>query len=253
MNPTKRTCQNCGNPVEQQYCGFCGQSADTHRISAHFIWHDLQHSFFHFDNGIFYTLRQLATRPGGTIRDFLEGKRVKHFKPLALIVVLATFYGLLYHHFIIHISPPHLQVPAGGIGNAFNVMFDLMMNHLAFSSVFIILSASIGSYFVFYRKRFNFAEHLVINTYYMGLVLMAAIFTFPLLYFLQKTGNSSLQNYGYALISLELLLLWWCYAQVFRITGIVKALFQTVQSFLIMTLLANIVILIATAAMLRIK
>ncbi len=93
-------CKNCNNHFEGNFCNNCGHAADIHKLNMHFIGHDLQHGLFHFDNGIFYTIKQLLTRPGHTIREFIDGKRVKHFKPLSLVVVLATLYGLLYHYFL---------------------------------------------------------------------------------------------------------------------------------------------------------
>lgn len=101
-------CKNCNNQFEGNFCNNCGQAANTHKLNMHFIWHDLKHGLFHFDNGIFYTIAQLLTKPGYTIREIIDGKRVKHFKPLSFIVVLATVYGLLYHFFInnlYHVKP----------------------------------------------------------------------------------------------------------------------------------------------------
>ncbi|QOG00887.1 DUF3667 domain-containing protein [Flavobacterium sp. MDT1-60] len=37
----------------------------------------------------------MFTRPGHSIREFIEGKRVKHFKPLWLVAVLGALYGFL--------------------------------------------------------------------------------------------------------------------------------------------------------------
>lgn len=59
------------------------------------MWHDIQHGLFHFDQGIFYTAKQLFIRPGHSIREFIEGKRVEHFKPLSLVIILATAYGII--------------------------------------------------------------------------------------------------------------------------------------------------------------
>ena len=93
------TCKNCNQSFEGHFCNNCGQSAKTHQINFQFLWHDIQHGLFHFDNGILYTSKQLFTRPGNTIREFIEGKQVRHFKPFSLVIVLATVYGLLIHFF----------------------------------------------------------------------------------------------------------------------------------------------------------
>ena len=89
------TCKNCNQTFKGHYCNNCGQPADTHKINAHFLWHDIQHGLLHFDNGIPYSIKQLFIRPGHSIREFIEGKRVRHFKPLSLVAVLGALYGFL--------------------------------------------------------------------------------------------------------------------------------------------------------------
>mgnify|MGYP006179009015 CR=1 FL=1 len=92
-------CKNCGHIYSGQFCNNCGQPSDTHKLNLHFIWHDLQHAFLHFDKGVLFTAKELFTRPGNSIREFIEGKRVKHFKPISLVIILATLYGVLRHLF----------------------------------------------------------------------------------------------------------------------------------------------------------
>jgi hypothetical protein len=42
------------------------------------FWHDVQHGLFHFDKGMYYSAKELYWRPGHSIREFIEGKRVSH-------------------------------------------------------------------------------------------------------------------------------------------------------------------------------
>ena len=37
------------------------------------------------------------------MREFLNGKRVKHFKPMSFVILLAGIYGLLSHYFDINL------------------------------------------------------------------------------------------------------------------------------------------------------
>ena len=243
----KTTCKNCNNAVEQHFCGVCGQAANTHRITAHQLLHDLQHSFFHFDNGIFYTVSQLITRPGYAIKEYVDGKRIKHYKPIALVVVVATIYGLLYHLLITHI-PQAQNENTTGLRRVFETMLNLMMNHLAYSSIFIIITASISSYFLFKHKGFNFAEHIVLNTYYTSLVLIIEVVLFPLLLILEHTQNSLVQYYGYASAAIQLMVLWWIYRQFFNLNRFFNGLILTLVSFSLMIVLTFVMLAIATLA-----
>ena len=108
------TCVNCGMPVEGKYCSNCGQSTEEHTINLHFLWHDIQHGLFHFDKGILFTVKELFTRPGHSIREFIQGKRVQHFKPVSLVLILATVYAFLFHYF--HINTLGSMITLSGSG-----------------------------------------------------------------------------------------------------------------------------------------
>jgi Protein of unknown function (DUF3667) len=171
-NKTNATivCKNCGNEVSGNFCSNCGQRANTHKLNMHFILHDLQHGLFHFDKGILYTAKELLTRPGHTIREYLEGKRVRHFQPLSFVIVLATFYGLLYHYLIfsqIHVT---LIDPQDDITGASGKIVTWMTEHFAFDSLFFIITTTLVSYFIFKKQNYNLAEHLALNTFSIGLL-----------------------------------------------------------------------------------
>lgn len=136
-------CKNCSNHFEGNFCNNCGQAANTHKLNMHFIWHDLQHGLFHFDNGIFYTIKQLLTRPGYTIREFIDGKRVRHFKPLSFIFVLATVYGVLYHLFINNLYNVKPINANEDVLSAYEKVIKWTTDHFAYSTLILILITTI--------------------------------------------------------------------------------------------------------------
>ena len=83
MKHTESRCLNCRQLLlmHQRFCHQCGQKTDTHRINFHYLVHEVPHSIFHVDNGILFTLKELFTRPGQSIREYLEGKRQQHSNP----------------------------------------------------------------------------------------------------------------------------------------------------------------------------
>lgn len=86
-------CANCGRAIggaDQKFCPACGQPTPTHRIDWHFLGHEIEHSVLHMDRGILYTLKNLMLRPGHLIRDYLDGRRAHHVKPLMLIMITAA-------------------------------------------------------------------------------------------------------------------------------------------------------------------
>ena len=235
-------CKNCNQPFVGNFCNHCGQAANTHKLSLHYIWHDLQHGLFHFDNGIFYTIKQLLTRPGHTIREFINGKRVRHFKPLSFVIALATLYGLLYHYFIDLHYHLKAEVPKDDVVGIFKNVTLWMMNHLAYASFILILGATISTYIVFKKQGYNWAEHFVLNTYVVGLILVTSIVLLPVLYIQKLKGEGGLQNYGIFSQCLIFILLFWCYAQFFTNLSIIQKLARTVLSFIFMSFISGTIV-----------
>jgi len=181
MKQTTTTCKNCGQNFEGNYCNNCGQSAETHKMNFHFLWHDIQHGLFHFDSGIVYTVRQLFTRPGSAIREFMEGKRVKHSKPFSFVIILATLYAFLFHYF--HIELP-LDIHVSGneaAGNYIKVVNEWIIAHYAIVSLSTIPLAALASFLAFRKTGYNYFEHIVLNSFINGQRLAIRILLFPLL------------------------------------------------------------------------
>ena len=88
-------CLNCGNEFEGNFCPECGQSADTGRFTVRFIIENLLAAFLSKDGGIWFTLKNLFTRPGSMIVDILNGKRKKYFSPFPMLLCSLTLYVLI--------------------------------------------------------------------------------------------------------------------------------------------------------------
>jgi len=231
-------CQNCHHAFTGHYCNNCGQPAETHKINIHFLWHDIQHGLLHFDKGILYSLKQLFTRPGNSVREFIEGKRVHHFKPLSLVVVLATLYGVLYHYFkidyFINTQSDYLN---------YEKVNELMATHYSWLTVATIPLYSIGTFLVFKNQGYNYFEFFVLNTFKASQRLFVQILTFPILYLLNHT--SYMHQFSIATYLIGLVLIFWTNIQFFNKMSKTKAFFLSVLSHLIFLVCFLIVLTIA--------
>ncbi len=61
----------------------------------HFLEHDLVHNVLHIDRGMIYTIKELFTRPGHSIREYAEGKRMKHFHFISFIIIILALSSVL--------------------------------------------------------------------------------------------------------------------------------------------------------------
>lgn len=88
-------CLNCGTEFEGNFCPECGQNAETGRFTMRFIFENLIAAFTSKDGGVWFTLKNLFTRPGLMIVEILNGKRRKYFSPFPMLFFALTVYILL--------------------------------------------------------------------------------------------------------------------------------------------------------------
>jgi hypothetical protein len=228
------SCKNCDQALTGNFCTHCGQAANTHKLNMHFIWHEIQHGLIHVDHGIFYTIRQLVTIPGPTIREFIEGKRVRHFKPVTLVVVLGTVYGLLYHYAFADLYDSGPVNPNEDVYGIFGSVIKWTTDHAAYASLLLIVTNSLASYLIFKKQQNNFAEHLVLNTFYRALSLLISLLLLPVLYFSRIPTHNPI-IYAVAIQITEIFLMYWCYTGFFSGLSKIKALMLAVLTFMLMS------------------
>lgn len=244
------TCKNCHQTFKGHYCSNCGQTAETHKLNLHYLWHDIQHGLFHFDSGIFYTAKQLFTRPGHSIREFIEGKRIKHFKPISLVMVLATAYIASIHllHIDLFAKTNETVIPNSNI--KIEQLREWMVSHFAWITLLSIPLHTIGTAICFRKQGYNFIEYFVLNTYKATQKLYVAILFIPLLY--HYSGTTTVETLSRILLLIDFVLYFWTNQQFFNHLSKTKTFFLTLLTHLIfwfiVILIAVIVLLIIDKA-----
>ncbi len=185
MYHDEKHCKNCGQHLllEQKYCHNCGQKTDTHRINFHFLIHEIQHGIFHVDKGILYTIKELFTRPGHSIRQYIEGRRQNHFKPALLIMILGTITILLNHwinsegnllgNIVKYKQPVNGETIEnkealklfGALAENFTKVTNWISEHYAISVLLMIPFFAFAFWLAFKKYKLNFPEWLVISTF----------------------------------------------------------------------------------------
>lgn len=207
MHPTN--CLNCATllTADDKFCPNCGQKSNTHRLSMSHIWHDLTHAITHTDKGFFYTLKGLFYKPGIVAREYLAGKRKKYFNPFSLLVIILGVYILansVFKPFSQNVfsyenkgKPSWIQTESQR--KKFEKMMQRRHNLSEFMNNRINVVLFISTPFLalimwlFYGRRYNYAENLSTMAYVNSFISITTIFVFsPLLYFLQDGPLKSL-------------------------------------------------------------
>jgi len=167
-------CKNCGQTTEGNYCSHCGQKSNVARITFSNLLTQLSGSILQVDRGFFYTLKELFTRPGGSINEYLDGKRKKHFKPIAYVIILSTVYFLVSQ---ISGLDTFLGDMLGGFSEGWNDgdesveisgILNWLQKNYAYTTLLLLPVFSLASYICFQGLGRNYFEHIVINSLTTG-------------------------------------------------------------------------------------
>jgi hypothetical protein len=154
-------CRNCAVPLEaaQRFCGACGQRVAAARLTMRDIGHDLLHAITHADHSIFSLLKSLVIRPGVVAREYVEGKRKKHFGPFAFLIISV---GLT--SFIILVSGINWFAPIPA-----NPVAGFPQRHINLVILAQLPILALLCWGLFFRARLHYAEHLILAAYTSGL------------------------------------------------------------------------------------
>ena len=163
------TCKNCHFQYEGKFCPDCGQKADTERITYHSLAHEIPHSILHIDKGIFFTMKELFVRPAATLKEYMAGRRVKHFKPLAYVLILTAFSTFISHlvdSYLVSHGMSITQTVAPTLLN--RVVANTSHFFDKYPSVFYFLMIpviSLLSWLFFRHSGYNYWENIILNIY----------------------------------------------------------------------------------------
>lgn len=231
-----QTCKNCGHRFEGKFCNNCGQTADTERIDFHYLKHEIPHSFFHINAGLLYTSKQLFIRPGHSIREYLEGKRVKHIQPLSFVLILAGFYILLCHWFHLNLFTLSHEAGSKVLVHNDSVNFDeYMLKNFGWLTLATIPLYTVGTFVCFHSQGYNFVEYLILNTFKAGQRLILQIIFLPFIFLIKH--SFSVSTVVLIIYLIDLGLNFWTNVEFFNSLKPINVILRSILSHIILILL----------------
>ncbi|MBL7857717.1 MAG: DUF3667 domain-containing protein [Cyclobacteriaceae bacterium] len=170
-NSNDKMCLNCDTVVSGKFCSNCGQSIDTHRFQPmHVFTHDFLKKVFYFDKGLFYSIKELFTRPGHSVREYIEGKRVNHLPYFSLIIIVIIFFKMIED-----ITPFHYADLTDQNKEMLDFVEQTIKRHAKLFYLGIIPLYALFSFLMFRKAKLNYSEHFVINTFRTSAFLLMNI------------------------------------------------------------------------------
>jgi len=238
-------CKNCEQNFNGNFCNNCGQNSNVGKIEYKYLLNEIPNSIFQVNSGILFTIKELFSSPGNSIREFLKGKRKKHFKPLAFVLLISTLYVL-----ITYLTDKYIFLGDGisGIADSMNndeakssitaKILNWFAQNNGYATLIILPFFSLASYLTFIKSKYNYFEHLILNFYITGQQMVIYII-FTVLFFVLKIE-------GYFIDIIPLIIgvsyLFLVFIQFFERDKIFKTILKTIVTYIIFLSLIFIVI-----------
>lgn len=158
-------CKNCKTSFTGNYCFNCGQKATIKRFSLSNLSHEFIHGFFHFHRGFLFTAKELFMRPAITIEKYLDGERINYFNPFTYLVLVSFVSGFLHAHSG-SIDHPDANILAS------TETIDFSSKYFSVRLLLTIPIYALIGKLIYFKHRYNLAEHFIINTYIISQIAL---------------------------------------------------------------------------------
>ncbi len=202
-------CKNCSQPIVASFCEKCGQKKYK-RIDRKYLSDEFQYTFLHLNKGFLFSIKNILKNPGKTARQFIEGNRVNHYKPILLVFVLSgisTFISFKILHLKKIMSESFAEQR---INSAFMADFsEFLSNYNSLIMLALVPLFALTTKIAFRKWGHNYFEHVVMNAYIVATyTLLSIIFIFPVMYFFRDDAKIFLSITKYTTLMVPFLLVW---------------------------------------------
>ena len=228
-------CKNCGTAVEKNFCTNCGQSVTVQRITTAFVLNDLIHGVFHIHHGLLFTTKELLLRPGQMIRDYLNGRRVKHFRPVTMVLVLSAAYLVISHGMNVTIFETD--------PNASGKLNRWLETHYSHSELLLLPIFALSSFLMFRKRGENLAEWFTFHAFLTGQRLAITLITMPLMFLIAPDPHD--RTFKSVIVGVELAMMIWAFVGFYRGHSAGRTILLGLLSMVISISLAMLVLYVA--------
>lgn len=203
------TCHNCSTLITGNFCSNCGQKKYK-RIDKKYIWDELQYTLFHTNKGFLYSIKKILSNPGKTAREFINGNRVNHYKPILLVFILsgiATFisYKLLKLKEVMNDYYTQSNINSSQMGDFMN----FLSSYTSIIMLLLIPLFALSTWIAFKKWGHNYYEHLVMNAFILSFyTLISIIFIYPVMFIFRHSPNVFILITQLSLLIVPLILFW---------------------------------------------
>ena len=199
-----RFCQNCEFQYNGNHCPSCGQTFREGRftIGESIGW--FFDKLFNLEKGLFHTIKELGLNTNEMLTKYFSKATVTYMHPFRFAFLLATISAILTVYSGTFDSSSIMQFSEGW--NNYELekkastaqmekgieVLETIKKYFAFILLINIPIYALASFLIYYKRRLNFTEHLILNCYALGFSLLISL---PL--FLLMLADNGLAIYSF--------------------------------------------------------
>lgn len=205
----ENNCLNCGQEITGNYCSNCGQKK-YRRIDRKYIIEEAQYSLLHTNKGFLYSVKNILKNPGKTAREFIDGNRVNHYKPILLAFVLSGISAIISFKII-------------GLNEIMKDMYASKNMDSGFADAYVSITSTYFSFLMlacvpvfalftklaFYKWGQNYYEHVVMNAFTVSFyTIVSIIFLYPFYYIFRENFDQFQLVLFSSMLTIPIMLVW---------------------------------------------
>ena len=203
------TCLNCNHTITENFCGNCGQKKYK-RIDKKYVLDEIQYTLLHTNKGLLYSLKKIIKDPGKTAREFIEGNRVNHYKPILLLFLLSGISTFISYKILGFAEMMKQYYEKQKINQAMSSeIMSLLSSYNSILMLLLIPLFAITTKISFRKWGHNYYEHIVMNCYIASFYTIVTIITlYPFFFYLKGNPDAFFVLFQASILLLPIILFW---------------------------------------------
>ncbi|MDI9882773.1 DUF3667 domain-containing protein [Flectobacillus longus] len=205
----EENCRNCKEVITGNFCPNCGQRRYK-RINRAYVVEEVQDIFVDVNKGFFYSVFKTLRNPGKTAREYMDGNRVDHYKPIALTFVLAgisifvSTSVLKFDEIMKNFSEQqHIN------SKLMSDIFTIISSYYAILMVLLLPVFAFITRIPFKKEGHNYYEHIVMNSYVVSYyTLISIIVMYPIIFIFKQNPEKMMLISQSSFLILPFILVW---------------------------------------------
>lgn len=248
------TCKSCQHEISDnsKYCSHCGGKVIEGRISFIGTWTEFIIPYLSLDHNFWKTLFHLFYRPELVLKAYIQGARKKYFQPFSFLILSATVSLIFYKFFPLSLEEFSEVFQNGANTSGSDVEKEiedlnipLKLSNFIFENYNMVIVAtipltSIGTYFTFFKKKHNFSEHMVFQSYLQSALGFFSLTSCIFLYQLFELPNMYIMLY----VLFSIIYCNWVFIRLYKL-NLLQIIWYNVKFLFYMIVLYAIIISVA--------